>query len=200
MQQLMHIHFSFLFRSKRSNSKGESPIVLRIIYREERRDLYTGLYCVKEDWDAAPGTIRNPSKQASTINRNLELINHQALNRFYELKFSGNLFTIDELVDKLKGREEKPTLLIDYLRSRNKELLLRAGVDIIQTTYEKYERSLRFMGFWQRGLKLRWRFLLRKFFSYHLMKKLNGFIFCPDCVNAYSSIFHFQYLRNIFNH
>lgn len=145
MQQLMHIHFSFLCRSKRSNKKGESPIVLRIIYREERRDLYTGLYCVKDDWDVEAGCVKSNCKQGSTINRNLELINHQALNRYDELKFSGNSFTIDELVSKLKGREEKPTLLIDYLRTRNKELSQRAGVDITRTTYEKYERSLRFM-------------------------------------------------------
>ena len=42
------------------------------------------------------------------------------MNRFDELKFSGNPFSIDELVDKLKGREEKSTLLIEYLRIRNK--------------------------------------------------------------------------------
>jgi len=106
MQQLMHIHFSFLCRSKRSNKKGESPIVLRIIY-SERRDLHTGLYCVKDDWDIEAGSVKSHCKQPSTINRNLELINHQALNRYDELKFSGNPFTIDELVNKLKGREEK---------------------------------------------------------------------------------------------
>jgi Arm DNA-binding domain len=52
MQRLLHIHFSFLCRSKRSNEKGQSPIVLRIIYRHERRDVYTGLYCSKDDWNA----------------------------------------------------------------------------------------------------------------------------------------------------
>jgi len=31
-------------------------------------------------------------------------------------KFSGQPFTLDELVDKLKGKEEKPSLLIDYLQ------------------------------------------------------------------------------------
>jgi len=145
MQQLMHIHFSFLCRSTRINKKGLSPIVLRIIYREERKDLYTGLYCLKDDWDTEAGRVASYLKQAATINKNLELINHQALNRFDELKFTNNPFTLDDLVNMLKGKEEKPTLLIDYLNCRNKESNQKAGIDITHTTYEKYERILRFM-------------------------------------------------------
>jgi len=82
---------------------------------------------------------------AATINKNLELINHQALNRLDELKFSTQPFTIDELVNKLKGKEERPMLLIEYLKASNKEFKLRARVDITDATYEKYERSLRFV-------------------------------------------------------
>jgi site-specific recombinase XerD len=144
MQQLMHIHLSFLCRAGRSNNKGQSPIVLRIIYREERRDLYTGLYCLKDDWDTEACKVRYTCQQASAINTNLELINHKALQAFDELRFAGP-FTIDELANKLKGKDEKPTQIIEYLKSRNKELKLRTGVDITATTYEKYERSLRYM-------------------------------------------------------
>ena len=156
MQQLMHIHFSFLCRSGRINEKGQSPIVLRIIYRYERRDLYTGLYCFKDDWDIELCRVYNNYNHAATINKNLELIYYQALSRFDELKYSGNPFTLDELVSKLKGKEEKPTLLIDYLKCRNKELSKRTGIDITHTTYEKYERSLRFVfDFLEKEFKVR---------------------------------------------
>ncbi len=64
---------------------------------------------------------------------------------FDELKFADNPFTIDELVARLKGKEEKPTLLIEYLKNRNKELSQKVGLDITHTTYEKYERSHRYM-------------------------------------------------------
>jgi site-specific recombinase XerD len=144
MQQLMHIHLRFLCRTARSNNKGQSPVVLRIIYREERRDIYTGLYCPKDDWDIEAGKVRSTNKKASVINTNLELINHKALQVFDELKFAGH-FTIDELVNKLKGKDEKPAQVIEYLKDRNKELKLRIGVDITASTYEKYERSLRYM-------------------------------------------------------
>lgn len=145
MLELLSVHFSFLCRSFRTNDKGLSPIVLRIIYRNERKDIYTGLYCDKDYWDNVSGRVKSNCKQAATINKNLELINHQALNRLDELKFSTQQFTIDELVNKIKGKEERPMLLIEYLNERNKEFELRSGVDITKATYEKYERSLRYV-------------------------------------------------------
>lgn len=45
IQKLIHIHVNFLSRQDRINKKGESPIVLRVIYRRERRDTFTRLYC-----------------------------------------------------------------------------------------------------------------------------------------------------------
>src|SRR6478736_2430273 len=102
MLELLHVHFSFLCRSWRSNKKSQSPIVLRIVYREERRDIYTGLYCNSKDWDSGAGLVSLKAKKAETINKNLELINYQALQVFDQLKFSRTPFTIDELVDKLK--------------------------------------------------------------------------------------------------
>ncbi|HEY6503186.1 MAG TPA: phage integrase SAM-like domain-containing protein, partial [Chitinophagaceae bacterium] len=145
MQQLMDIHFSFLCRSTRTNKKGQSPIVLRIIYRGQRRDIYTGLYCNQDDWDSSTGTVLVKDGRNSTLNINLERIGYAAQQRFDLLKLSGNQFTMDELVDKLKGNEEKPALLINYLKSRIKQLKEKAGVDITMATYEKYERIQRHM-------------------------------------------------------
>ncbi len=51
---------------------------------------------------------------------------------------------MDELVNKIKGVEEKPVLLIEYLNGRKLELKERVFVDISSKTYEKYERVLRF--------------------------------------------------------
>lgn len=122
MVELLHVRFSFLCRSWRVNKKAQSPIVFRIVYRDERRDVYTGLYCNSKEWNNDIGKVDFQSKQAATINKNLELINYQALQVLDQLKFSGTPFTIDELVARLKGKEERPTLLIEYLNDRCKEL------------------------------------------------------------------------------
>jgi len=61
------------------------------------------------------------------------------------LRFSGEDFTIDELVTKLKGQEEEPELLIEYLERGNQSMLKRVGVEITQATYYKYRRSLQYI-------------------------------------------------------
>lgn len=166
----MQIHFSFLCRKGRSNKNGESPIILRAIFRQERRDIYTGLYCPYAFWNPHESNVNIDFKKAGAINKNLELINYKALQVFDQLRFSHIPFTIDDLVAKIKGKDEKPTLLIDYLQVRNEELKLKVGSEISETTYEKYERSLRFMiDFLQLEFKVK-NFLLAKIDRQYLEK------------------------------
>lgn len=143
--ELLNIRFSFLCRTTRTNAEGKHPIVLRIVYRSERRDLFTGLHCAKDDWDSQACRLKKGNRQFIPINQNLDLIIHKAHNVFEQLKFSGQTFTLDELVDKLKGKEERPALLIDYLQDANEKLKCRLNVDITKPTYEKYVRSANHM-------------------------------------------------------
>ena len=145
MQKLMQIHVNFLCRQDRVNKNGESPIVLRIIYRRERRDVYTGLYTRNEDWDANAGMMLAKNRKSSPFNKNLELIRYKAIQVFDEMKFCGIPFTLDELVSRIKGDEERPILLAEFLELRKTEIKERVFIDITPTTYEKYERVLRFV-------------------------------------------------------
>ncbi len=141
MPQLLNIRFSFLCRSTRSNADGKNLIVLRVSYRSERRDLFTGLYCNSKDWDASLGRLKHLNKQASALNNNLELIKRKAHDTFEQFKYSGLDFTLDELLDKLKGKEERPMLLMDYLEEEKTRIQKRLGVDITPATCDKYKRS-----------------------------------------------------------
>lgn len=140
----MQVHFNFLLRQNRVNKLGESPIVLRIIFRGERRDLYTGLYCKIQEWDSYSGMMNPLSKKSISINKNLDIIKFKAIQFFDELKFRAVPFTIEELVNRIKGHEEKPVLLAEYLDKRKMDLKKRILFEISSATYEKYERVLRF--------------------------------------------------------
>lgn len=140
----MQVHFNFLCRQNRTNKQGESPVVLRIIYRRERRDIYTGLYCSPQEWDADQGMMKAKSKKSILFNQNLELIRCKSIQLFDEMKFSGIPFTMEDFVQKIKGNEEKPILLTAFLETRKEELKQRVLIDITPTTYEKYERVMRF--------------------------------------------------------
>lgn len=145
MQQLLNIRFSYLCRTTYTNEAGQCPIVMRIIYRSQRRDIFTGLFCFKENWDRKNLKVGKAEDRANAINQNLDLSIRKATHAFDELKFSGESFTIDELVDKIKGKEETPTLLIDFLEEGNQKMLKRVGSEILKVTYLKYKRSLAYM-------------------------------------------------------
>ena len=98
------------------------------------------------------------------------------------MNFSGIPFTMEDLVQKIKGNEEKPILLTVFLESRKEELQQRVLIDITPTSYEKYERVMRFaLNFVQFEYKLKSyplvqidvRFL-EKFFLYLRSVRKNG--------------------------
>ncbi|HET6993929.1 MAG TPA: Arm DNA-binding domain-containing protein [Chitinophagaceae bacterium] len=159
MVELLDIHFNFLCRKQRVNKKGQLPIVLRIVYRQERRDIFTGLYCDSKDWDAEALMVKLRSKTAETINKNLERITQRAVHVLDQLKFSRTPFTIDELVSGLKGDEERPVLLVEYLQNRSKELGNQTEVNFGHATYENYDCCTRFV--------------------IDFMEKIQGQKFCP---------------------
>ena len=61
--ELLNIRFIFLCRSTHTNGDGHSPIVLRVIYRNQRKDIWTGLYCDKQYWDPASQKVFGSEKE-----------------------------------------------------------------------------------------------------------------------------------------
>jgi len=145
MTELLNVSFTYSCRTSFSNKEGKSRIILRITFRGERREIFTGLYCFQKDWDASSKKVFRSDKSASSLNKNLEMILQSAKNSFDEIRFSRQNFTIDELVNKIKGTEERPTLLIDYLKEGNKKVLKKVGTEIVRATYNKYNRGLLYM-------------------------------------------------------
>jgi site-specific recombinase XerD len=141
MLELLNVRFSFLCRATRTNSDGNSALVLRITLNRERRDIFTGLYCDKTQWNSKAGRLHRLNKQSNIINDNLDHIQRSAYETFNQMKYSGINFTIDELVGKLKGEGAKPELIMDYLEGEKENLKKRVGVDITTTTFDKYRRS-----------------------------------------------------------
>lgn len=143
--KLMDIHLSFLCRASFINKEGKNPIVLRISYRGQRKDIFTGLYCLKQDWVNTIGKVASSDKRAAIINRNLDAIQHKVRGCFDELIYSKKPFTIHKLVDKIKGREEPPQTLIEYLAEKLIEVEQRVGIDITRQTFYKYRRAKQYV-------------------------------------------------------
>jgi len=145
MPELLDIRFTFILRATYKNSDGKNPIILRIRFRSQRSDLFTGLYCLKEDWDKSTNRVFKTASEAKTKNKNLELILRKAIDVFDSFRFAREPFTLDQLIDRIKGRETNPELLIDCLQDGIKKIRKRVEVDLTLGSYYKYRRSLQYM-------------------------------------------------------
>ncbi len=145
MSTSLEIRFSFLCRTTHSDANGHHPIILRVTFRKQRRDIFTGLYCPKETWESSNGLVSLSYNKGKAINQDLVRIHRKANDAFDKLRFSGDSFSIDELVDLIKGKEKVPELLIDFLEAGNQLMLKRVGVEIRKATYYKYRKSLEYM-------------------------------------------------------
>jgi hypothetical protein len=80
--ELLNIRFNFLRRSRHTNGDGHSPIVLRVIYRSRRKDVYTGIYCNKQNRDPTSQKMFSAEKDRTSFNKNPGLILHRAHDCF----------------------------------------------------------------------------------------------------------------------
>ena len=99
MLQLLNIRFSFYLRTSYSNNEGKCPIILRVIYRKEIRDIFTGLYCYQNSWVKNLRKVSSNDPQSGQLNSNMELIYHKAMEEYDRLRFSGIDFSIGQLID-----------------------------------------------------------------------------------------------------
>jgi hypothetical protein len=64
----IEIYFSFLLKASKTYENGECPIVFRIIYRKERKDVFTGLTCPPAKWLKQEKRVSSKDPAAATIN------------------------------------------------------------------------------------------------------------------------------------
>jgi site-specific recombinase XerD len=146
MNQLssMDIHFSFLCRSSHRYKNGQHPIVLRVMYRGQRKDVFTGLTCLLEHWNHEHKLVHKKCKSSTEINRQIQQILFDANQVFMQMKYAGDEFTIDELIDAMKGKTPPPQTISEYIEMMRKEIDERVSLDITRSTFNKYNRSMRY--------------------------------------------------------
>ncbi len=141
----LDIQFSYFLRCTHQYKNGEYPIVLRTSYRRERRDVFTGLTCKKQDWLPLVGRVDLKAKSANSINKLLNDILYRAKEEFGHFKYSGEVFTIDKLIEGIKGIEAPPQTVLEFCQLKLNELEDEVGVNITKTTFFKYKRAVRYL-------------------------------------------------------
>jgi site-specific recombinase XerD len=144
LKTTIDIQLSFFCRSTHQYKNGENPIVMRVVYREQRADIFTGLTCPPKYWVPDMYLVNPKYKLGSTINKNLTDIQINAIQAFNLLKLRDEEFTLDQLVDEIKGKKPPPQTILEYIALKEEELKNKKGVDIAITTWYKYNRTIRY--------------------------------------------------------
>jgi len=139
--------FSIFFHLRRTFTyeNGEHPIVMRVNYHKIRKDIVTGLSCLADYWISEKNMVEPISDEAIAVNEELVLIKEKSKQRYYELKESKKPFSVNELIDCLKGKEPPPQSVMEYMDIKIKELEDTVDVDMQGTTFYKYKRVKRYL-------------------------------------------------------
>lgn len=139
--RLSEINSRFILRTSSQLANGETSILIRLYYQCQQKDVATGLSVKREHWIRENGAVSAKNKKAATINQQLVDIQYRVRQVFDKMKHTLGDFSLDELVDRLRGNNEAPETLMEYVDGRIKLYDSRVGIDLAVTTFYKYKRT-----------------------------------------------------------
>ncbi len=190
------ISISYLLRKAYRLKNGECPIVVKIQYQGERKEINTGLSAKALDWDAKEGCVSANNKKAMAINKDLARIQNDIDERFIEMRRTIGDFSLGELIERLKGKSNAPQTIVEYLKIKIDDYQSRIGIDLAQTTFYKYRRTATYFQDFlfdklgQKNLAVTRinKLLLEDFFKYLRKEKKNSHNSSSALMNCLNSI------------
>ena len=190
------ISISYLLRNAYRLKNGECPIVVKIQYQGERKEINTGLSAKAIDWDAKEGCVSANNKKAMSINKDLARIQNDIDERFIEMRRTIGDFSLGELIERLKGKSNAPQTIVEYLKIKIDDYQSRIGIDLAQTTFYKYRRTATYFQDFlfdklgQKNLAVTRinKLLLEDFFKYLRKEKKNSHNSSSALMNCLNSI------------
>jgi site-specific recombinase XerD len=190
------ISISYLLRKAYRLKNGECPIVVKIQYQGERKEINTGLSAKALDWYAKEGCVSANNKKAMAINKDLARIQNDIDERFIEMRRTIGDFSLGELIERLKGKSNAPQTIVEYLKIKIDDYQSRIGIDLAQTTFYKYRRTATYFQDFlfdklgQKNLAVTRinKLLLEDFFKYLRKEKKNSHNSSSALMNCLNSI------------
>ena len=143
----------FRLNSSKTNSRGESPILLRITIKNQRKEQSTGYKASAKDWSAAEQRICSHTEYASTFNAFAQITLAKILKAERDILISGEPLTPESIFTYLDGPQKDNMTLLQAFGRHNEQMLSLVGKDITKSTYNRYLVSLgKVKGFLRSGM------------------------------------------------
>ncbi len=133
-----HLNVLFWLYKSRVNKQGLAPLYLRLTYRNQRKNIATGLSAPLSKWDAKKGQLKGVVDSAKQVNDYMLQTKSRLLELFNELLRDGDA-DLEILVDRFMNKEIDHHSLLELVDYHNKDFEARVGIDYAYSTFEKYD-------------------------------------------------------------
>lgn len=133
----MSLHILLWLKKAKQNQRGLSPVVIRLTYQKQRRQVATGTFLSESDWARISSGEKIRDKNLQSLKESLEtkITKLRKIANTLELEERMSLDTLIELYLSKKGPE---ITLLQLIKTHNNDLHKRIGKDRTESTYEKY--------------------------------------------------------------
>lgn len=115
-----------------------APIVLRITYQNERKQLATGLSVDPSKWDPVKGKAKGKDEMTLAINEYILITEAKLKGLFTEQLRKGDIY-LDKLIDKFLGKDEENYTLMQLIQYQMDQMQSKLGKDYAIATIKKYK-------------------------------------------------------------
>lgn len=133
----------FYAKSAKASASGLIPIYTRITIDGKRIELSSNRFVELSKWCQKAGKMKGNSKEASSINNQLDIIRIKIIEAQMDLILKNIPVTADNLKNKIHGTKERPRLLIPIFRDHNDKVKSLVPQEFAPGTLERYETSLK---------------------------------------------------------
>ncbi|MCD8173878.1 MAG: site-specific integrase [Alistipes sp.] len=133
----------FNIRKDKVKKNGKVPINCRISIDGESSQFSIKLEVDPNIWDVNLGGAKGRTAEAVMVNRVLDHVRTQLINQYHELSKYGDKITAAMLREAFLGFEIESHTLLSYFAEFNDRHEKLIGIDITQSTFNKYDLTYR---------------------------------------------------------
>lgn len=136
-----NIKVLFWLNKSKANKKGLAPIMLRVTYNNERKQISTGFTVVDSKWDKNRNAVKGRDELALQINDYIRITTAKIHEIFNEMLKDGDIY-LENLIDKFLGKDANNMTLMQLTNFHIAQIKSKIGKDYALGTLKKYNVTL----------------------------------------------------------
>lgn len=136
--------FSVLFWINKSKIKnGAAPIYARITVNGKRAELSLKRSIEPDKWNSKSESAKGNTEESRTLNSYINMVKGNIEKHYNQMLSNGEMITAETIKNRYTGLYEKKKTLVEAFDYHNKMMEAQIGIEVEETTLEKYEVTKR---------------------------------------------------------